>query len=180
MRDDLADQLADEMAAIIRRGVTDGVHSLIADALDGLSYQPGRSVLRDEHERQIAELRATLAARDARIAELRDLIAMTRLRACEAEDEVARLRQTMTRAERIAVVKGDKRARGRYLGGIVPFGWRLGDAGELVEVPEQQQAIQRMRELRRAGKPLRAIAGEMAAAGHQLSHAGVAKILGTS
>ena len=79
--------------------------------------------------------------------------------------------------ERVATVKADQRARGRYLGGIVPFGWRIGDTGGLVEVPEQQQAIKRMRELRQAGKPLRAIASEMTAAGYQLSHAGVAKIL---
>jgi putative DNA-invertase from lambdoid prophage Rac len=79
--------------------------------------------------------------------------------------------------ERVATVKADQRARGRYLGGIVPFGWRIGDTGALVEVPEQQQAIRRMRELRQAGKTLRAIAFEMTEAGHQVSHAGVAKIL---
>ena len=63
--------------------------------------------------------------------------------------------------ERVATVKADQRARGRYLGGIVPFGWRIGDTGGLVEVPEQQQAIKRMRELRQAGKPLRTIASEI-------------------
>src|SRR5690348_14156972 len=67
--------------------------------------------------------------------------------------------------ERVATVKADQRARGRYLGGIVPFGWRVGDAGDLVEIPEQQEAIRRMRELRGGGKSLRYIAGEMAAAG---------------
>lgn len=35
--------------------------------------------------------------------------------------------------ERVAVVKADQRARGRYLGGKLPFGWRLGDDGDLVE-----------------------------------------------
>jgi putative DNA-invertase from lambdoid prophage Rac len=33
--------------------------------------------------------------------------------------------------ERIGQVKADQRARGRYLGGSVPFGYRLGDDGEL-------------------------------------------------
>lgn len=80
--------------------------------------------------------------------------------------------------ERVATVKADQRARGRYLGGRVPFGWRIGDKGELVEVAEQQQAIRRMRELRQAGKPLRAIADEMAQAGYDLSHQGVKKIIG--
>jgi putative DNA-invertase from lambdoid prophage Rac len=56
--------------------------------------------------------------------------------------------------ERIAEVKRDQRARKRYLGGTVPFGWRV-EKGELVEVPEQQMAIQRMKEFRRAGRSLR-------------------------
>lgn len=80
--------------------------------------------------------------------------------------------------ERVATVKADQRARGRYLGGRVPFGWRIGDKGELVEVAEQQQAIRRMRTLRQAGKPFRAIADEMTKAGFGLSHQGVKKIVG--
>jgi hypothetical protein len=71
-----------------------------------------------------------------------------------------------------------QRARKRYLGGTVPFGWRVGEKGELVEVPEQQIAIQRMKEFRRAGRSLRSIAAEMAEAGHQLSHQGVKEIVG--
>ena len=57
--------------------------------------------------------------------------------------------------ERVATVKQDQRARGRYLGGIVPFGWRLGGDGALVAVPAQQEAIRRMREMRAAGASLR-------------------------
>jgi len=34
--------------------------------------------------------------------------------------------------ERATEVKADQRKRGRYLGGIVPFGWRVGDDGHLV------------------------------------------------
>jgi DNA invertase Pin-like site-specific DNA recombinase len=82
--------------------------------------------------------------------------------------------------ERVATVKADQRARGRYLGGKLPFGWHLGDDGDLVESPEQQQAIARMKTLRRAGMSLRAIAGEMVGAGHPLSHEGVKKIIGAA
>jgi hypothetical protein len=45
-------------------------------------------------------------------------------------------------------VKADQRKRQRYLGGIVPFGWRIGEDGALVE---QQRAIQRIVERRRKG-----------------------------
>jgi putative DNA-invertase from lambdoid prophage Rac len=34
--------------------------------------------------------------------------------------------------ERIGQVKADQKARGRYLGGKVPFGFRRGESGELV------------------------------------------------
>jgi putative DNA-invertase from lambdoid prophage Rac len=79
--------------------------------------------------------------------------------------------------ERFAAVKRDQRARGRYLGGDPPFGWRVGDAGELVEVLEQQEALTRMRRLRAHGASLRAIAERMRASGFQISHAGVKKVL---
>ena len=79
--------------------------------------------------------------------------------------------------ERVAVVKADQRARNRYLGGSVPFGWRVGEGGELVEVPEQQAAIRLMHERRRAGASLRAIAAEVAQTGHKLSHEGVKKVM---
>jgi DNA invertase Pin-like site-specific DNA recombinase len=82
--------------------------------------------------------------------------------------------------ERVADVKSDQRARGRYLGGTVPFGWRVGKAGELIEVPEQQRAIRSMAEMRRGGASLRAIAGAMAQAGHRLSHQDIKKIIGAS
>lgn len=79
--------------------------------------------------------------------------------------------------DRVAVVKADQRARGRYLGGSVPFGWRVSDGGDLVEVPGQQDAIQRMHELRGGGASLRAVAAEVTRAGHKLSHEGVKKVL---
>ena len=72
----------------------------------------------------------------------------------------------------------DRRSRGRYLGGTVPFGFTVGPAGELMEVAEQQSAILTMRELRRQGLSLRAIAAAVARQHRiEISHAGVAKVL---
>ena len=79
--------------------------------------------------------------------------------------------------ERIAEVKRDQRTRRRYLGGIVPFGWRVEEAGDLVPVPERQEAICHMHELRAQGRSLRAIAAEVTAGGHRVSHQGVKAIL---
>jgi DNA invertase Pin-like site-specific DNA recombinase len=79
--------------------------------------------------------------------------------------------------ERIRDVKADQRKRQRYLGGIVPFGWQIGEDGALVEVPEQQRTIQRIVELRREGLSLRAISASIAAEGVKLSHEGVKNVL---
>ncbi len=82
--------------------------------------------------------------------------------------------------ERVTTVKADQRARGRYLGGKIPFGYSLTDDGGLAEDPVQQVAILRMRELRDAGTPLRAIAEAMRQEGHQMSHEGAKKIIGAA
>jgi DNA invertase Pin-like site-specific DNA recombinase len=79
--------------------------------------------------------------------------------------------------ERIADVKHDQRARGRYLGGLVPFGWRVGDDGAMVEVPAQQRALTRMKKLRAEGLSFRAIEAELAKAGHHITHQGIRQIL---
>jgi hypothetical protein len=55
----------------------------------------------------------------------------------------------------------NQRQRGRYLGGKPPFGWRVGEDGELVAVPEQQRALKRMREMRAKGLALQVIADKM-------------------
>jgi putative DNA-invertase from lambdoid prophage Rac len=89
---------------------------------------------------------------------------------------VAEAERDRTR-ERITEVKRDQRQRGRYLGGKPPFGWRVGEAGELVPVPEQQAAIRRMRNLKDQGFALRTIADTMTASGVQISHVGVKKAL---
>jgi DNA invertase Pin-like site-specific DNA recombinase len=79
--------------------------------------------------------------------------------------------------ERISAVKADQRARNRYLGGIAPFGWRVGDDGALAEIPAQQAAISKMRSLRQRGASLRQIAAAMRDAGYAISHEGVAGVL---
>lgn len=69
-----------------------------------------------------------------------------------AETERDRIR------ERIGQVKADQKARGRYLGGKVPFGFQRGDAGKLVPHEAEQEAIREIVALRAQGRPLRAIA----------------------
>lgn len=80
--------------------------------------------------------------------------------------------------ERVRDVKADQRSRHRYLGGKVPFGWRVGSNGELVEVPEQQAAIRCVRQLRDQGLSLRAIVAALGKKGIRLSHEGVKRVLG--
>src|SRR4029450_13559014 len=51
--------------------------------------------------------------------------------------------------ERITDVKRDQKRQGRYLGGIVPFGYRSGADGALEPITAEQEIIGRARELRR-------------------------------
>jgi hypothetical protein len=74
-------------------------------------------------------------------------------------------------------MKADQRQRGRYLEDIIPFGKRVGDEGDLVDVREEQAAIIGIQEPRASGASLRAIATEMKAQGHNLSHEAVRAIL---
>jgi len=60
--------------------------------------------------------------------------------------------------ERVSAVKADQRARQRYLGGIVPYGFTVA-SGDLVEHPEQQAVIAYARSLRASGTSLRKIRG---------------------
>jgi putative DNA-invertase from lambdoid prophage Rac len=79
--------------------------------------------------------------------------------------------------ERIGQVKADQKARGRYLGGKVPFGFRRGESGELVRYEAEQEAIREIVDLRAQGKPLRAIANTVRLKGIKISHEGVAGVL---
>jgi putative DNA-invertase from lambdoid prophage Rac len=71
----------------------------------------------------------------------------------------------------------NQKARGRYLGGIVPFGFRRGVEGELVAHQAEQEAVREMVALRAEGRPLRAIAEAVRAKGHRISHQGVADVV---
>ncbi len=80
-------------------------------------------------------------------------------------------------AERQRDVKADMRARGRYLGGYVPFGHRVKD-GALVEVPEEQVAIRTMVTMRAKKLSLRVIADEIRVRHHlSISHVSVGRVL---
>ena len=81
--------------------------------------------------------------------------------------------------ERVAETKRDQRQRGRYLGGTPPFGWRVGEDGALVAIPEQQAAIRRIRRLKAQGLALRTIAETMRDAGVSISHVAVRSVLKT-
>jgi putative DNA-invertase from lambdoid prophage Rac len=59
--------------------------------------------------------------------------------------------------ERVTQVKRDQRQRNRYLGGKVPFGFRIGDDGRLVPDDAEQAVIAHARALRADGATLRAI-----------------------
>ncbi len=78
--------------------------------------------------------------------------------------------------ERIFDVKQDQRQRGRYLGGRVPFGYRVTDDGALIEVEEEQAATRKMVALRSQGMPLRAVAAHMKERGFSISHNAVKEI----
>jgi hypothetical protein len=74
-------------------------------------------------------------------------------------------------------VKRDQRQRGRFLGGTVPFGYAIGDEGELVEVPEQQRAIKRMKQLRARKLSLRKIQAKLAEQGVNIAVATIVNAL---
>lgn len=84
---------------------------------------------------------------------------------------VAEAERDRTR-ERITDVKRDQKQRGRFLGGIVPFGYRV-DAGALVPDPDQQAVIRKMARLRRQGLSLWKITDRLNSEGVQISHMGV-------
>ena len=80
--------------------------------------------------------------------------------------------------ERIADVKRDQKRRGRFLGGKrAPFGFAVGDDGELFAIPAETAAIEKMKALKDEGKSLRDIADAMNAAGFKINHATVGNVL---
>jgi putative DNA-invertase from lambdoid prophage Rac len=94
------------------------------------------------------------------------------MRGPKSAEHTAKLRAVLTSA-RTSRLKADQKARERFLRGSVQFGYRLGDDGELVPHELEQEAIREMLSLKAQGRSLRAIAAEMQARGHQISHVGV-------
>jgi putative DNA-invertase from lambdoid prophage Rac len=80
--------------------------------------------------------------------------------------------------ERVRDVKRDQKERNRFLGGTVPFGWKLADDGLLVEDAQAQAAIATMREARVTGGSLRYCA-ELVRERHgiEVSHMTVKRVL---
>jgi DNA invertase Pin-like site-specific DNA recombinase len=78
--------------------------------------------------------------------------------------------------ERITDVKRDQRQRGRYLGGRVPFGYRVDRDGALIEAEDQQAAIRDMLSMKAKGASLRTIAEAMKRRGVSVSHNAVREI----
>lgn len=64
-------------------------------------------------------------------------------------------------AERIKGVKQRQRKQGRYLGGSRPFGYMIHENGRLIENPMEQRVLKKIMDLKRQGKSLRAISGEV-------------------
>jgi DNA invertase Pin-like site-specific DNA recombinase len=79
--------------------------------------------------------------------------------------------------ERIGAAKADQKARNRFLGGNKPFGYRVTDAGDLIEDPAEQAAIKRMVALRKRKKTLFEIKAALAKTGVELSHEGIRKLI---
>jgi hypothetical protein len=52
---------------------------------------------------------------------------------------------------RIRATNASQKARGEYRGGVAPFGWVYDAEKKLVPVPEQQEALRRIRKLAEAG-----------------------------
>jgi putative DNA-invertase from lambdoid prophage Rac len=79
--------------------------------------------------------------------------------------------------ERVAQLKQDQKGRGRYLGGKVPFGYRVADDGALVSDDAQQDAIQVAHRMRAEGATMRAMLAALAKNGHHLSLGAVHRVL---
>jgi DNA invertase Pin-like site-specific DNA recombinase len=78
--------------------------------------------------------------------------------------------------ERITDVKRAQKARGHFIGGSVPFGYRL-EGVTLVEDQDQQAAIALAKGMKAEGHSLRSIAQTLKATGHSITHETVGKVL---
>lgn len=94
--------------------------------------------------------------------------------ACFAEFERTRIKERQADGQRA------KKARQGFNGGARPFGYEVQGQGKesvLVEIPGEQKAISKIRELRASGLSLRDISAEIEKDGHKISHVAIKKIL---
>jgi DNA invertase Pin-like site-specific DNA recombinase len=75
--------------------------------------------------------------------------------------ELFRALEKRKSAERIKGVKQRQRKKGRYLGGSRPFGYMIHENGRLIENAMEQIVLCKIMELKKQGKSLRAISGEV-------------------
>jgi len=97
----------------------------------------------------------------------------------QLEAELVALRRRLAAVEAVLAElrpAGAPQSRSRPKG-QAPFGWRRGEAGELVAVPQQQAAIRQMRRMKDRGLSLREIAAAMRSAGIKISHMTVKNVL---
>jgi DNA invertase Pin-like site-specific DNA recombinase len=96
---------------------------------------------------------------------------MFTIAAAFAEGERDRIR------ERIKGAKASEKQKGKYLGGVVPFGYRVGEGGILVENTEELEALGQARLWRREGHSLRTVSRLLDRQGFKISHAALANRL---
>lgn len=90
---------------------------------------------------------------------------------CEASDHGKAIRAT----------KRLRKEQGKYLGGPVPFGWKVGSKGFLVKNPEQQKIIRIIQTMRKNRWSYRDISKELRIKFDvKLSHEGVRRVLKSS
>ena len=79
--------------------------------------------------------------------------------------------------DRAKKLKHDKKSESSYLGGKIPFGYKVDPAGKLVPDRKQQSAIRKMIVMRSKGISLREISEEMKRQGITISHVGVSTVI---
>lgn len=80
-------------------------------------------------------------------------------------------------AQRIRDVKRSQKADGQYLGGSVPFGFRLGEDGKMKPHAAEQLIIAKVVSMKSKGMSLRAISSQLLQEGTKISHVTVGRIL---
>jgi hypothetical protein len=74
-------------------------------------------------------------------------------------------------------VKHKQKEKGRFLGGSRPFGFSVHDNGKLIENPSEQRTLQKIFELKRQGKSLRAISAAVSTPMTPISFKTVQRVL---